>query len=119
MCKKLSRQANKLALCQVREMFRVAQEHAPSIIFIDEIDAVATKRRPLPVVKRYCAAKNLSERRCLCAVRACVHACVCACVRACVSVCVCQCVCVYVVVFACLFVRWLVCMCVPVLCVCV
>ena len=25
-------------------MFRVAQEHAPSIIFIDEIDAVATKR---------------------------------------------------------------------------
>merc|ERR1719248_179161 len=28
----------------VREMFRVAQEHAPSIVFIDEIDAVATKR---------------------------------------------------------------------------
>merc|ERR1739845_261229 len=28
----------------VREMFRVAQEHAPSIIFIDEIDDVATKR---------------------------------------------------------------------------
>merc|ERR1711988_1393410 len=25
-------------------MFRVAQEHAPSIVFIDEIDAVATKR---------------------------------------------------------------------------
>merc|ERR1712179_783359 len=28
----------------VREMFRVATEHAPSIVFIDEIDAVATKR---------------------------------------------------------------------------
>ena len=28
----------------MREMFRVAEEHAPSIVFIDEIDAVGTKR---------------------------------------------------------------------------
>merc|ERR1711968_143731 len=28
----------------VREVFRVAEEHAPSIVFIDEIDAVGMKR---------------------------------------------------------------------------
>jgi len=28
----------------VREIFRVADENAPSIVFIDEIDAVGTKR---------------------------------------------------------------------------
>lgn len=28
----------------VRELFRVAEEHAPAIVFIDEVDAVGTKR---------------------------------------------------------------------------
>ena len=36
----------------VRELFRVAGEHAPSIVFMDEIDAVGTKRSvSLPLVR--------------------------------------------------------------------
>ena len=28
----------------VRDVFRMAKENAPSIVFIDEVDAIATKR---------------------------------------------------------------------------
>lgn len=38
-------------------MFRVAEEHAPSIVFIDEIDAVGTKRC---VTNMYC--KNTAHQ---------------------------------------------------------
>lgn len=34
----------------VRELFRIADEMSPSIVFIDEIDAIGTKARPATVL---------------------------------------------------------------------
>lgn len=57
----------------MRELFRVAEDHAPSIVFIDEIDAIGTKRF-VPLCFKYKLCTVCSNKRLwFCYVPFCLH----------------------------------------------
>ena len=50
-----------LVRSMVRDVFRMAKENAPAIIFIDEIDAIGTKRCAWRAESRTCFASERSH----------------------------------------------------------
>jgi len=92
----------------VRELFRVADEQAPSIVFIDEIDAIGSKRYDAHSGGEREIQRTMLElfnQVSVCVTYVCMYVCMCVCV--CVRVCVCcfetiTCVCVCVCVCVCL-----------------